>query len=137
MIEEKKTKTKITGTSLLGYDVGTCYGMKVTGKISKINNISENIKKIILEGILSDIKVYKINIGGHIVAKLNDDTGSINIVMMVEGKNPFRKLVSLINEKAKYRIYGIVSYDSTFYGIDTDTIPKGTILIVYNIENVQ
>lgn len=131
------TEIKITGSSLIGDDVGLCFGKNVIGRASKIGHISGKIKRIILEGNLSEIKVYEINEGGHIVAKLNDNTGSINIVMMVEGSIPFREVISRINEKDKYRIYGAISDDSTFYGIDEKTIPEGFILLAFNVDVIS
>ena len=130
----KLTEIEITGTNLLGDDVGMAFGMNVKGHASKINNVAGKIKRIILEGYISEIKVYEIDNGGHIVARLTDDTGSINVVMMVEGNIPFREVISRINEKEKYRIYGAISNDSTFYGIDEKTIPEGFILLAFNVE---
>ena len=126
MAEEKTNfvEIKVTGTSLIGDDVGTAFGMKVKGRASKISNIAGKIKRIILEGYISKIKVYEIDNGGHIVAKLKDDTGSINIIMMVEGNKPFREVMSRINEKNIYRVYGAISDNFDFYGIDEKTKKK-------------
>jgi hypothetical protein len=139
MTEEKTelTKIEIIGNSLIGDDAGLCFGKNVKGIASKIGHIHGKIKRIILEGNFSEIKVYEVNDGGHIVAKLNDDTGYIYVVMLINGSIPFREVVHRINEKEKYRIYGIVSDDGTFCGIDEKTIPEGFILLAFNVEVIS